>query len=431
MAIRFQNAKILLTNDNHTFDIIEGELWTSGNQILYVGDGSDAPQPEGSDVIVWERTIDCEGNLLMPGFKNAHTHTAMTFLRSYADDLPLQDWLNKQVFPREGQLKEEDIYWLDILGIMEYLTSGITSNFDMYFFPPMNAKASVDCGFRTVQTSGFNNFGGTVADVEENYNIVNGMGELASFIIGFHAEYTTSMENMEGIAALAQKYHSPCFLHNSETELEVRECMDRWGKTPTELTESLGMYEYGGGGYHCIWMSDHDFEIFKKHGLTAVTNPCSNLKLASGIAPIKRYLDEEIPVAIGTDGPASNNALDMFREMYLMSTLAKVREKDAAVVAAEEVLYSATAQGAKAMGLSDCDRLAAGKKADLIMLDLNQPNMQPENNIVKNIVYAGNKTNVALTMVNGRILYENGSFDIGFDPKGIYAKASAIIGRMK
>lgn len=201
--------------------------------------------------------------------------------------------------------------------------------------------------------------------------------------------------------------------------------------TPTGLTDALGMYTYGGGGYHCIHMEDGDFEIFKKRQLTAVTNPASNLKLASGIAPIKRYLDEGIALAIGTDGPASNNCLDMFREMFLTTALAKVKEQDAACVPAEEVLYMATAAGAQCMGLADCDSLAVGKKADIIMIDLMQPNMQPENDIAKNIVYSGSKQNVIMTMVNGRILYENGQFEIGFDPKEIYAKANVVIGRMK
>lgn len=434
MNIRFFNAKILCLKDDaaHEYQIIEGELWVRGKEIAYIGDGSDTSHVLlPGEVILWDREIDAAGKLMMSGFKNAHTHTAMTFLRSYADDLPLQNWLNEQVFPREGQLTEDDCYWLNILGIMEYLTSGITSNFDMYFFPPVDAKASVDTGFRTVQTSGLNNYGGTVELMEENYHIVNEMSDLTSFIVGFHAEYTTSLELMQGVAALAQKLKSPVFLHNSETKLEVEECIGRYGKTPTQLTDALGMYEYGGGGYHCVWMDDTDFEIFKKRGLTAVTNPASNLKLASGIAPVSRYVAEGIPVAIGTDGPASNNCLDMFREMFLTTALAKVKDMDAAAVPANEVLYMATTAGARAMGLGDCDDLAVGKKADLILIDLMQPNMQPENNLVKNIVYSGSKQNVVLTMVNGRILYENGNFEIGFDPKEIYAKANEIIGRMK
>ena len=434
MNVRFYNAKILCLKDDakREYQIIEGELWVRGDSIAYIGDGRDTGSVlQPGEVILWDREIDASGKLILSGFKNAHTHTAMTFLRSFADDLPLQSWLFDQVFPREGQLTEDDCYWLNILGIMEYLTSGITSNFDMYFFPPVDAKASADTGFRTVQTSGLNNFGGTVELMEENYHIVNEMSDLTSFIVGFHAEYTTSMELMEGVAKLAQKLKSPVFLHNSETKSEVEECIGRWSKTPTQLTEDLGMYEYGGGGYHCVWMDDADFEIFKKRGLTAVTNPASNLKLASGIAPISRYLSEGISVAIGTDGPASNNCLDMFREMFLTTALAKVKDMDAAAVPANEVLYMATTAGARAMGLSDCDDLAVGKKADLVMIDLMQPNMQPENNLVKNLVYSGSKQNVTMTMVNGRILYEGGKFDIGFDPKEIYAKANAIIGRMK
>ena len=431
MNIRFYNAKILTLLPEHKFEIIEGELWVKGDTICYLGAAKEAGESvQGEDVIVWDREIDVKGNLLMPGFKNAHTHTAMTFLRSYADDLPLQDWLTRQVFPKEGQLTEDDVYWLNILGIMEYLTSGITSNFDMYFFPPVDAKASVDTGFRTVQTSGLNNFGGTVELMEENYHKVNEMSDLTTFIVGFHAEYTTSKELMEGVAKLADKLKSPVWMHNAETKLEVDECKERWGMTPTALTDSLGMYQYGGGGYHCVWMEDGDFDIFKKRGLTAVTNPASNLKLASGICPVKRCVDEGISMAIGTDGPASNNCLDMFREMFLTSTLAKVREMDAECVSADEILYMATAGGAKAMLLDDCDSLAVGKKADIIMIDLQQPNMQPENNIVKNLVYSGSKQNVKMTMVNGRILYEDNRFEIGFEPAEIYAKANAIIRRM-
>lgn len=431
MNIRFYNAKILTLLPEHKFEIIEGELWVKGDTICYLGAAKEAGESvQGEDVIVWDREIDVKGNLLMPGFKNAHTHTAMTFLRSYADDLPLQDWLTRQVFPKEGQLTEDDVYWLNILGIMEYLTSGITSNFDMYFFPPVDAKASADTGFRTVQTSGLNNFGGTVELMEENYHKVNETSDLTTFIVGFHAEYTTSKELMEGVAKLADKLKSPVWMHNAETKLEVDECKERWGMTPTALTDSLGMYQYGGGGYHCVWVEDGDFEIFKKRGLTAVTNPASNLKLASGICPVKRFVDEGISMAIGTDGPASNNCLDMFREMFLTSTLAKVREMDAECVSADEILYMATAGGAKAMLLDDCDCLAVGKKADIIMIDLQQPNMQPENNIVKNLVYSGSKQNVKMTMVNGRILYEDNRFEIGFEPAEIYAKANAIIRRM-
>ncbi|MCF2642556.1 amidohydrolase [Roseburia hominis] len=430
MNIRFYHAKILVTGENKEFSILNGELWVENDSISYIGDGKEL-RNQKEDAVIFDREIDVEGNLLMPGFKDAHTHTAMTFLRSYADDLPLQEWLEKQVFPNEAKLTKEDVYYLAILGIMEYLTSGITSNFDMYNFPRSIAKASKDTGFRTVFCSGLNNFVSNLEELREDYNVINAMSPLTSFLPGIHAEYTTNQKLMEGLAKLAQELKAPVWMHNAETQKEVEECKARYGMTPTELTEALGFYEYGGGGYHCIWFTEHDFELFQKHDMTVVTNPASNLKLASGICPVKKFLDYGINVAIGTDGPASNNCLDMFREMFLTTGLAKVKEEDASCVSAEEVLYMATAGGAKAMQLPDCDRLAVGKKADLIMLDLKKPNMQPENNIVKNIVYAGSKQNVKMTMVNGKILYENGAFSIGFSEEEIYRRANEIINRIK
>ena len=434
MNIRFYNAKILTLNEQERFDIINGELWVKGDTICYVGESKNPAEictELQMEQPAWEREIDVKGNLLMPGFKNAHAHTYMTFLRSYADDLPLQEWLYQMCFPKEDKLDTENIRPLEVLGIMEYLTSGITTSFDMCYFPPVYAQVAAQCGFRAVQVSGVNSFGGSAAVVEENYLKVNETSDLTSFMIGFHAEYTTKMELMQEIADLAHKYKSPVFLHNSETQNEVKECLERYGKTPTRLTEELGMYEYGGGGYHCVYFDDKDFEIFQKRQLTAVTCPASNLKLASGIAPLKRFVEEGIPVAIGTDGPASNNSLDMFKEMFLASALAKVREMDAECISADKILYMATTGGAHAMGLDNCDRLATGKKADLIMIDLQQPNMQPENNIVKNLVYSGSKQNVKLTMVNGKILYEEQKFSIGFEPADIYKEANRIIRSME
>lgn len=428
MKIKFKNARILKTL-NHDFEIIKGELIVEGNKInSIITEDSLVDSVHDKE---YDKVYDCDNNLLIPGFKNAHTHTAMTFLRSHADDLPLQEWLFNKVFPKEDQLTKEFVYLFDIIGIMEYLSSGITSNFDMYFFPTNNAKASIDCGFRTVQTSGFNNFTSDINSLEENFLAVNELSPLSKFIIGFHAEYTTSMERMEHVASLVEKYNSPMFVHNSETENEVKECIERWGKTPTQLFDSLGMYKYGGGGYHCVWFDDEDFRIFKEKNLYAVTNPASNLKLASGIAPLKRFFDEGINVAIGTDGAASNNSLDFFKEMYLAAVLAKVREMDASTVDAKEILYSATYQGAHSMGLCECDSLKEGNLADIVMIDMHAPNMQPEHNIIKNIVYAGSKSNVLMTMVDGKVLYENGKYNIGFDKEDIYKRANEIVRGMK
>ena len=435
MNIRFYNARILTMAE--PIDVFMGELLTEGNKIAFVGDAAAAKQyleerEKAGKKLSLEREIDCKANLIMPGFKNAHTHSGMTFLRSIADDMPLLDWLHKQIFPREDLVTAEDLIPLTKLANLEYLTSGITACFDMYLDNDAVAEACEETGMRCVQVGGINDFTSDYTKVERAYLKLNTDKEsLNSYVIGFHAEYTTSEERLHYIADLAKKYKAPVYAHNSETYEEVCSCKEHTGGlTPTQYLDSLGIYDYGGGGYHCVYMDDKDIEIFKKHKLSIVTNPASNLKLASGIAPVDRFVKEGINVAIGTDGPASNNCLDFFREMFLVTGLSKVREKDAAVMDANDVLRMATVGGAKAMFLDDCDILAEGKKADLIMIDLNQPNMQPINNITKNIVYAGSKQNVALTMINGKILYEKGEFNLGEDVEGIYAKVTAIRDRI-
>ncbi len=428
MNTRLYNARILTMADG--FEPIWGEVWIENDTITCVGEPRYVTAAKPSD-IHWDVQRNVNGNLVLPGFKNAHTHSAMTFLRSYADDLPLQDWLNTQVFPMEAKLNAEDIYHLSKLAILEYLTSGITANFDMYLTPDSIVQASIDCGFRTVLTGAVNDFSQSAALVGEWYQKYNGYHPLISFELGFHAEYTTSRGILEDLAALAAMYRAPVYTHNSETASEVQACIERNGMTPTQYLDSLHLFDYGGGGYHCVHMTPEDIAIFQARGMSVVTNPASNLKLASGIAPIQDMLNAGVNLAIGTDGPASNNCLDMFREMFLTTALAKVREHDASAVDANAVLRMATVGGAKAMRLTDCETLTPGSQADLIILDLNQPNMQPVNNITKNIVYSGSKQNVLLTMVAGRILYENGEFDVGTDAQEIYAKAAEITEKLK
>lgn len=411
MKTRFYNARILPSADEN---IIIGELHVNGNLIEYVGENIKADEK-------FDREINCGGNLLIPGFKDAHAHSAMVFLRSLADDLPLQEWLFDQVFPREDKLTPDDIYILTKLAILEYLSGGITSCFDMYFFPDAIAAAGQDCGFRTVLC------GTTAERIHDEFTKYNGKNELTTYILGFHAEYTSSLEQMKIVAEAANEYKTPVYCHNSETLKETEECKARYGKTPTALFEELGIFNYGGGGFHCIYLDDTDIEIFKRRNLWAVTNPASNTKLASGIAPICKMQEKGVNLAIGTDGAASNNCLDMFREMFLATGLQKLLTKDASACSADSVLKMAFSGSALAMGLNDCDSLKKGKKADLVMIDLQQPNMQPINNIVKNLVYSGSKSNVKLTMINGKILYENGEYFIGELPEEIYRKSAKVL----
>ncbi|MGN1088805.1 MAG: amidohydrolase family protein, partial [Huintestinicola sp.] len=378
----------------------------------------------------YDRDIDLKGNLVIPGFNNAHTHSPMTFLRSYAEDLPLDRWLNEAVFPNEAKLTPEDCYTLTKLAVCEYLTSGITSCFDMYFHTEAVAAAFKDSGFRCVFCGAMNDFSGSPQQLEEAFVRFNKYDPLISYKLGFHAEYTTSRKRLEAVAELSRKYKAPVWFHNSETKAEVEGCTERYGMTPTALMDSMGMFEYGGGGYHCVYLSDEDMDIFAKRGLTAVTNPASNAKLASGIADLSAMQQKGIGIAVGTDGPASNNALDMFREMYLACVLQKLKYGDAAAMPAEDILKAAICGGAKAMGLDSCGNIACGMSADFTVIDMNRPNMQPENNIVKNLVFSGSKDNIIMTAVNGKILYENGEFFIGEDIRKIYSDAAKVCERI-
>lgn len=416
--IRFYNGKIMSFSGG--LHITDDEVWTDGSRISYIGKAPDV-LPE------FERQIDLKGDLLMPGIKNAHTHTAMTFLRSCADDMPLDRWLNEQIFPREAKLTDEIVYVFSTIGIMEYLTSGVTASFDMYFHNEAYAKAHTDTGFRTVICSAMNDFDADPANIEREFLRFNNYSDMVGYRLGIHAEYTTSPKRIEYMVGLAEKYKAPCYTHLCETKRETEDCIKRTGMTPAKYLDSFGFYNYGGGAFHCVYLSGEDVEYFKEKGIWVVTCPASNLKLASGIAPIQKYIDAGLNLAIGTDGAASNNALDMFREMYLVTALQKYLCNDATACAAEKVLEMACVGGARVMGLDDCDDIAVGKKADLIVIDLNRPNMQPIHNIEKNLVYSGSKENVRLSMVNGRVLYENGQFFIGAEPERIYAQANEIM----
>lgn len=430
MNIRLYHAKILTMEKNR--QVFDGEIWIKNEKIVCVVEQGELQSEwsSGFPKIKWDVELDCKGNLLMPGFKDAHTHSAMTFLRSYADDVPLQKWLQEKVFPMEAKLTGEDIYELTKLAILEYLTSGITSIFEMYLTPDTIAEACIDMGMRCVLTSGLNNFTSSIEQVEEQYLRWNKKDPLISYQLGFHAEYTCSKDLIYRLSQLAHKYRAPVYTHLAETKQEVEACKERYGMTPAMFLDMLGIFEFGGGGYHCVHMTDGDMEVFRRRRLSVITNPASNMKLASGIAPVAEFDRRKIPVAIGTDGPASNNCLDMFREMFLVTGLSKLREEDSASMDALKVLQMATVNGAKAMRLPKADVLAKGKLADLILIDLHQPNMQPIHNIPKNLVYSGSKSNVLMTMINGKILYREGEFNVGESVDEIYERCNKIVKRI-
>ncbi|MBR1770874.1 MAG: amidohydrolase [Lachnospiraceae bacterium] len=431
MNIRLYNAKILTMEKNRP--VFTGEVWVKNEKIVYIAEQADIDREWNTAEIPrieWDIQVDCEGNLLMPGFKNAHTHSPMTFLRSFADDLPLERWLQEKIFPMEAKLTHADIYELTKLAVLEYLTNGITAIFDMYVDSEAVAESCIDMGMRCVLVPGLNNFVSSPDQVEDEYVRWNKRHSLISYQLGFHAEYTCSKELLYRVSELAHRNRAPVYMHLAETRKEVDACKARYGMTPAVFLDSLGIFEFGGGGFHCVHMSEEDMDVFRMRRLHVITNPSSNLKLASGIAPIAAFERRRIPVAIGTDGPASNNCLDMFREMFLVAGLAKVREQDASVLSAEQVLRMATVHGAKAMRLPRADTLAKGKYADIILIDLHQPNMQPDYNVIGNLVYSGSKANVRMTMIGGRILYRNGVYNVGESPERIYHTCNGILKRM-
>ena len=416
MKTLFKNARILKMTDEN---IIIGHLLVENDRIAYIG----KELPEDKDV---DEIIECHGNVIMPGFKNAHTHSAMSFLRSKTDDHTLQDWLFNVVFPREELLIPGDVYEMAKISFLEYLSGGITACFDQYYYPLESAKAAEEMGMRIVLLGTYNKEFDSVQKLVDFFHSVNDKDGLVRYCLGVHAVYTLGEGELEKVVEACHILKAPFYTHISETEKEVKECIEKRGMSPVAYFEKMGAYDYGGGGYHCCWFSDEDIEIFKRHNCSVVTCPGSNTKLASGIAPICKYLDRGLNVAIGTDGPASNNSLDMFKEMTLCYALQKVSLKDPTALPAFELLKMATVNGAIAMGLKDSDVLEVGKKADIIELDLNQPNMQPINNIVNNIVYSGTKENVILTMINGKILYRDGKFFVKEDVNSIYEKVAKI-----
>ena len=415
MKTLLKNAKILSMKDDQ---IREGHIAITDNRIAYIG--NELPTGE------FDCMIDCEGNLLMPGFKNAHTHSAMTFLRSKADDSSLHDWLFKEIFPREDNLRPGCVRELTKVAILEYLTSGITAVLDQYFYPEEFVETCNEIGFRSVSLAMYDE---KVRPNEFIYELIeknNFSSSLATFVIGMHAEYTGTEKMFQNTAVLLEKTKLPFYTHLSETKGEVKSCLDNRKMTPLEYFDSLHFFDRGGAIFHGVYLSDHDIEILKKKNITVVSNPSSNMKLASGIAEIKKLLKAGLNVALGTDGPASNNALDMFREMYLVTGLQKLLLEDPVSIPAFEVLKMATVNGAKAMGLTDVDVLAEGKLADIIMIDLSRPSMQPINNIISNLVYSGSKDVIKMTMVNGKVLYYDGEFKIKENIQNIYKKVQAL-----
>lgn len=414
MKYRFFNANVMISPEQNIF---KGELCTDGADIVYVG-------KKKNEGFIADREIDCNGNLLMSGFCNAHSHAAMSLFRGIADDLPLEKWLFDRIFPMEDHLTEDDVYWGTLLQIAEFVRNGITCFADMYFYPDTIYEAAKKSNLAVALCGGTNGESNEkdLRFIRDHVDLYSTMSDRVRYIIGLHAEYTCEENLISDVSDIAAEYGSKTYIHLSETLKEVGDCTVRHNLTPPQYLHKLGFFENGGLAAHCTYCDKDDLALLKQCGVVPVINAASNLKLASGVAPVYSMLRSGMKVALGTDGSASNNATSMFREMYLFSCLQKEAMKDASAVSAEEALTAATVNGYEALGFRG-GVLKTGNFADIILIDLAAPNMRPLSDVKKNLVYSADSSNVLMTVAGGKIVYENGKYDIGEEISTIYLEA--------
>lgn len=427
MKIKLKNANIMVSPEK---EIFFGEIVICGDKIEYIG----KEQKENNENQV-DRMIDCKGNLVMSSFCNTHAHSAMTLMRGIAEDVTLESWLFDKIFPMEKHLTYEDIYWGTKLAQLEMVRGGTTCYADMYLNMDAMAEAIKNTPLDGAIVSAPTDFDGSVESsiirVEKYYNKYNGVQDNLKFIMGLHAEYTCCEKLISAFSDLAISYGAQTYIHMSETLDEVGKCTTRHnGLTPPQYLHKLGFFENGAICAHCTHVDKDDIAIMRESNVYPAINSCSNLKLGSGIAPVNSMISNGLTLTIGTDGAASNNALSMFREMYLFSSLQKGVLNDASVAPAVEALKASTVNGFKALGF-DGGTLEVGKKADMIIVDLSAPNMRPINSIKNSLVFSADNSNVLTTISNGQIVYDKGEYFVGEDVDKIYAECEKSIKRIK
>lgn len=410
MDVLFTNATVLTMRDEAPV-IENGFVGVKDGFIAYIG----TARPEGA----LKREIDCRGDILLPGLVNAHAHTAMCLMRGYADDYTLQEWLFARVFPVEGRLTEREILAGARLGFAEMLASGTTSVSDMYFHQPAIARLALEVGMRASLCNGVVALDGKLnpsdrcfAELDELVRDFHGKGDgLVRADAAIHAEYTSCPEAWEKEAGLALEHGLVVHLHLSETRAEHEDCLARRGKTPARAFYDCGVFQAKTLAAHCVHLSDEDMDLLAACGVSAAHCPTSNLKLASGVARVHEMQRRGVNVALGTDGCCSNNTLDMFEEIKLAALLAKGESGDPTRLRAYEAVKLATVNGAKAQGRDDqIGRVKEGFQADLILLGTASPSMCPVYAPDSAVAYAAKGKDVRLTMVRGKILYENGEY---------------------
>jgi 5-methylthioadenosine/S-adenosylhomocysteine deaminase len=370
--------------------------------------GSMESVPDSPDAIL----LNGAGKLLMPGLINGHNHCAMTLFRGLADDLELGEWLNDHIFPAEAAyVNEEMVYWCTKLGAAEMILSGTTTVADGYFHEDQAARALLESGMRAIPAHGIVDFPAPgVPDPKTNIDAVETFltdwkdkDERITPAVFAHSPYTCSPKTLKAAKTLALHHEVPFFIHIAETRHEQEIIMDPQGTSPIRHLAALDLLDKNTILIHCVWLDDKDRKIIQESGAGVVVCPQSHLKLASGIAPTSTMDMMGIPVGLGTDGSASNNSLDLFFEMDILSKTQKLRTLDATAMPARRALAAATENNAKILGLSQVGKIAPGFKADIILLDMNQPHLCPCYNS-DFLVYSGSAADVETVIINGRII---------------------------
>ena len=428
MKTLIRDAQVLLETDGQ-WDVQEASVCIAGDTIVHVG----APLPG----FTADTTVAGHNRLLMPGLINAHNHSYMTLFRNYADDLPFQTWLFDRILPLEDQLTGTDCYWGTQLAIMEMLRTGTTCFFDMVMFIEETTRAVDESGIRACLSRGLVGEGMDEggqrrfreATAEMDRWVAHGHSRI-SFMLSAHAPYTCDPVFLRQVADEANRRDVGVCVHLAESREEVATINRTYGCTPTEYMDRTGFFSGHALAAHAIYLSDRDLAILAERSVHVVTNPVSNMKLANGFAPLGKMREKGIPICLGTDSAASNNTQNLFKDLQYVALVHKGHNEDAEMISASDALGFATGNGARALRLGEqVGAIRPGYKADLVMLDLNQPQFYPRHNLLSALAYSATGQEVVMTMVDGKILYHDGEY-IALDRERILAEVSAISRRI-
>jgi 5-methylthioadenosine/S-adenosylhomocysteine deaminase len=427
------NGAWVVTMDPQDHIFAPGAVAVRGPHMVAVGTQEDIARR-----FVADRVLDYPQGLILPGLINAHTHAAMSVFRGLADDLPLEEWLNSYMFPAERHLNYDFVYWGTRLAIAEMLLSGTTTFCDMYLFTDAVAQAAVDTGIRALVGEVLYDFPSpNYGDPDNGLKFTEELCRTyqdhsrVRVAVQPHSVYTCSPDLLEKSQALADRYHTRWIIHLAETAREVADCLEHYGATPVGHLHRLGLLKENTVADHAVALTEADMDLLAASGAGVVHCPESNMKLASGMAPITDLLARGVPVGLGTDGCASNNNLDMLQELDTAAKLAKVRQLDPTALPARQALALATRGGAQVLGWDrEIGSLTPGLKADLVVIDLDQPHLTPIYDPYSHLVYAAIGADAHTVMVEGRLLVEDRRL-LSFDLQETLARARELAGKIK